>query len=347
MTKRKALITGVTGQDGAYLTAFLLEMGYKVYGTFRRTSTRNFERLEYLGVLNDLELIPLDLLDQSSIVHALRTTRPDEVYNLAAQSFVGASFEQPVATGEITALGTVRILDAILGSDLRPKFYQASTSEMFGNCGQHLGQSEETPFHPRSPYAAAKLYSHWVTVNYREAYRLFACCGVLFNHESPLRGIEFVTRKITDGVARIKFGLQDNLILGNVDAFRDWGYAKDYVEAMWSMMQQEQPDDYVIATGEAHSVVEFAEIAFSLAGLKTQDHVKIDPLLFRPTDTDHLRGNPEKAARKLGWQPRKTQLRELIRIMVEADVKRVDAEVRSGIHAHGHQGPIILSPHRE
>lgn len=344
---RSALITGITGQDGAYLAAFLLEKGYKVYGTFRRTSTRNFERLKYLGILREVELIPSDLLDQSSIVYALRATQPDEVYNLAAQSFVGASFEQPIATGEVTGLGTMRILDAIVASDLRPKFYQASTSEMFGNCGDHQGQCELTPFHPRSPYAAAKLYSHWVTVNYREAYRLFACCGVLFNHESPLRGIEFVTRKITDGVARIKYGLQADLCLGNLNSYRDWGYAKDYVEAMWLMLQQEQPDDYVIATGETHSVMEFAETAFSLAGLRAADHLGVDPTLFRPTDTDYLRGKPEKAARVLGWNPGKTPLVELIRIMLEADLKRVEAEVRAGDHERGLQEAVILSPHRE
>jgi GDPmannose 4,6-dehydratase len=347
MTKRKALITGITGQDGAYLAEFLLEMGYAVCGTFRRTSTRNFERLEYLRILNEVELIPLDLLDQSSIVHALRTTRPDEVYNLAAQSFVGASFEQPIATGEITGLGAVRLLDAIVASSLRPKFYQASTSEMFGNGADHLPQSEHTPFHPRSPYAAAKLYSHWVTVNYREAYRLFACSGILFNHESPLRGIEFVTRKITDGVARIKFGLQEKLRLGNVHACRDWGYAKDYVQAMWLMLQQERPAEYVIATGEAHSVMEFAEIAFSQAGLRAQDHIEVDEQLLRPTDTDYLRGNPEKAVGELRWEPGKTSLQELIRIMVEADLHRVECELQSGVHAQGQQEPLILSPHRE
>lgn len=344
---RKALITGITGQDGAYLAAFLLGMGYKVYGTFRRTSTRSFERLKYLGILSEVDLIPLDLLDQSSIVYALRSTRPDEVYNLAAQSFVGASFEQPIATGEVTGLGTVRILDAIVASDLRPKFYQASTSEMFGNCGDHAGQCEETPFQPRSPYAAAKLYSHWVTVNYREAYKLFACCGILFNHESPLRGIEFVTRKITDGVARIKHGLQNELCLGNLKSYRDWGYAKDYVEAMWLMLQQDEPDDYVIATGETHSVMEFVETAFSLAGLRAADHVGVNSALFRPTDTDYLRGKPDKAARVLGWNPGKTPLADLIRIMLDADLKRIELEVKAGDHVNGHQEAVILSPHRE
>jgi GDPmannose 4,6-dehydratase len=347
MARRKALITGITGQDGAYLAAFLLQLGYQVYGTFRRTSTRNFERLRYLGILKEVELIPLDLLDQSSMIYGLRATRPDEIYHLAAQSFVGTSFEQPIATGEVTGLGTVRILDAIVGSGLRPKFYQASTSEMFGSCDDHQGQCERTPFSPRSPYAAAKLYSHWVTVNYREAYRLFACCGILFNHESPLRGIEFVTRKITDGVARIKHGLQDKLYLGNLHARRDWGYAKDYVESMWLMLQKDVPDDYVIATGQTHSVMEFAEAAFSLVGLGAGDHLEVDPALLRPTDTDFLRGNPEKAVRELGWNPRKTSLSELIQIMVEADMKRVESEMQAGDHAQGHQEAVILSPHRE
>jgi GDPmannose 4,6-dehydratase len=347
MKKRRALITGATGQDAAYLADFLLGKDYKVYGTFRRTSTRNFERLEHLGILNEIELIPLDLLDQSSIVYALRTTRPDEVYNLAAQSFVGASFEQPIATGEITGLGAVRVLDAIISSDLRPKFYQATTSELFGNGEKRCAQSEQTPFRPRSPYAAAKLYAHWVTVTYREAYRLFACSGILFNHESPLRGIEFVTRKITDGVARIRLGLQERLHLGNVNAYRDWGYAGDYVRAMWLMLQQEWPDDYVIATGEAHSVMEFAEIAFSTAGLRAQGYIEIDESLFRPTDTDYLLGDPSKAVRGLGWNPKATPFKELIRIMVEADLKRVEKEIQAGVHARGYQGPVILSPHRE
>jgi GDPmannose 4,6-dehydratase len=340
---RKALITGVTGQDGAYLAAYLLERGYKVYGTYRRTSTRSFERLEYLRILNEIEMIPLDLLDQCSIIHALRTIAPDEIYNLAAQSFVGASFKQPVVTGEINGLGTIRILEAITSLNFRPRFYQASTSEMFGNGGKHDGLSEESPFHPRSPYAASKLYAHWATVNYREAYGLFACCGILFNHESPLRGIEFVTRKITDAVARIKYDLQDKLELGNIDSNRDWGYAKDYVEAMWLMLQQDDPDDYVISTGESHSVREFAEIAFSLAGLEAKDYIKTDPILIRPTDTIYLRGNPAKAIRKLGWNPTKTTLPQLINLMVEADLKRVKDEVQNRTQVHGFQRPAIVS----
>lgn len=267
MSKRTALITGVTGQDGAYLSAFLLEKGYRVFGTFRRSSSRSFERLEYLGILNDVELIPLDLLDQSSLFFALRTTAPDEIYNLAAQSFVGASFEQPIATGEITALGAIRLLDAILLSGLRPRFYQASSSEMYGDTSHDQKQSESTPFQPCSPYATAKLYAHWATVNYRNAYGMFACSGILFNHESPLRGIEFVTRKIADGVARIKLGLQTKIVLGNIHAKRDWGYAPDYVQAMWLMLQREKPSDYVIASGKSYSVAEFVSMACRHAGL--------------------------------------------------------------------------------
>lgn len=261
MSNRTALITGVTGQDGAYLSAFLLEKGYRVFGTFRRSSSRSFERLEYLGILNDVELIPLDLLDQSSLFFALRTTAPDEIYNLAAQSFVGASFEQPIATGEITALGAIRLLDAILSSGLRPRFYQASSSEMYGDTSHDQRQSESTPFQPCSPYATAKLYAHWATVNYRNAYGMFACSGILFNHESPLRGIEFVTRKIADGVARIKLGLQSKIVLGNIHAKRDWGYAPDYVQAMWLMLQRDKPSDYVIASGKSYSVAEFVSMA--------------------------------------------------------------------------------------
>jgi GDPmannose 4,6-dehydratase len=347
MPKRSALITGITGQDGAYLAAFLLEKGYSVYGTFRRTSTQNFERLEYLGVLNDVELLPLDLLDQSSLFFAVRTTKPDEVYHLAAQSFVGASFEQPVATGEITGLGTVRLLDAIVATGQKPKFYQASTSELYGDVGDNFTQREDTPFRPRSPYAAAKLYAHWVTINYREAYGLFTCTGILFNHESPLRGLEFVTRKITDGVARIKFGLQHELHLGNLQARRDWGYAKDYVEAMWLMMQRETPSDYVIATGRAHSVAEFAGMAFNIAGLPANDHIVVDSHLLRPTDVDHLQGDPTKAVQELGWNAERTPIQELVRIMLEADIKRVEAEMKAGRHDRRAMSARFISAHRE
>jgi GDPmannose 4,6-dehydratase len=347
MRQRTAFITGVTGQDGAYLSAFLLEKGYRVFGTFRRTSTRNFERLEYLGVLNEIELIPLDLLDQSSLVFALRTTQPDEIYNLAAQSFVGASFEQPVATGEITGLGTVRLLDAIVTCGLRPKFYQASSSELYGDTNGEVPQDEMTPFRPRSPYAAAKLYSHWVTLNYRDAYKLFACCGILFNHESPLRGIEFVTRKITDGVARIKHGLQDRIVLGNLEARRDWGYAKDYVEAMWLMLQREIPSDYVIATGRSYSVRDFACMAFNIAGLPCGDRVVSEPQLFRPTEVDSLRGDPSRAVRDLCWKPESTPIQELVRLMLEADLSRVADEIQLGRHDRKASAARILVPCRE
>ena len=347
MGKRVALITGVTGQDGAYLAAFLLEKGYKVYGTFRRTSTRNFERLEYLGIMSEVELVPLDLLDQSSLVYALMTARPDEVYHLAAQSFVGASFEQPVATGEITGLGTVRLLDAILTCGLRPKIYHASTSELYGGCPDGKPIDEKTRFEPRSPYAVAKLYAHWIAVNYREAYGLPVCAGILFNHESPIRGIEFVTRRITDGAARIKYGLQEKLKLGNIRARRDWGYAKDYVESMWLMLQRDQATDYVIATGKSHSVWEFAEFAFGEVGLSAKDHIEVDTGLFRPTDVDNLEANPGKAINELGWNPNKTPLRELVGIMVQADLKRVEQEIQLGRHKGATQAPRILSPHRE
>lgn len=320
--KKVALITGVTGQDGAYLAQFLLKKGYKVYGTFRRVSMPNFGRLEYLGVLSDVELIPFDLLDQSSIVYGLKVTKPDEIYNLAAQSYVGASFEQPVATGEITGMGLTRLLDTVRVECPKAKFYQASSSEMFGKSHQIL-QNERTPFKPRSPYAAAKLYAHWVTVNYREAYNLFACCGILFNHESPLRGPEFVTRKITYSAAKIKFGLQDKLYMGNLEAKRDWGYAKNYVEGMWLMLQRHEPDDYVLATGEAHSVREFAKLAFEYVGLNYRDYIEVDPNLFRPTDVDMLVGDSTKAVKELGWNPGKTPFEQLIKIMMDADLELV------------------------
>jgi GDPmannose 4,6-dehydratase len=349
VAKRTALITGVTGQDGAYLSAFLLEKGYRVFGTFRRTSSRNFERLEYLGILNDVELIPLDLLDQSSLFFALRTTAPDEIYNLAAQSFVGASFEQPVATGEITALGAVRLLDAVLTSGLRPKFYQASSSEMFGDVGNGVRQSEETPYRPCSPYATAKLYAHWATVNYRDAYGLFACSGILFNHESPLRGIEFVTRKIADGVARIKLGLQEKIVLGNIHAKRDWGYAPDYVEAMWRILQRETPSDYVIASGKSYSVAEFVSMACRQAGLRegAQDYIEINPDLMRPSEVGYLQGDPSKAIRELGWNPSKTPIEELVRTMVVADIQRVEREIQNGRHQHKVATANFVTPHRE
>lgn len=316
---KKALITGITGQDGAYLAKFLVEKGYKVYGGYRRSSTRNYWRLHYLDVKKDIELVPLDLLDQTSIISALLKFEPDEVYNLAAQSFVGDSFSEAIATGEITGLGVTRMLDSIRLICPKTKFYQASTSEMFGNAP--APQSETTAFCPDSPYAAAKLYGHWVVKNYRAGYNLFACNGILFNHESPIRGIEFVTKKITDAVARIKLGYVNELHLGNLDARRDWGFAGDYVEAMWLMMQQDKPDDFVIATGESHSVREFCDIAFSHAGLDYHDYVRVDQKFMRPRDVHHLHGDATKARTQLEWEP-KIQFEELVRMMVDADLDK-------------------------
>jgi GDPmannose 4,6-dehydratase len=317
-----ALITGITGQDGSYLAEFLLKKGYKVYGLIRRTSLVIDERIRHIR--DDVELIDGDLLDQLSLIKAIRTAHPDEVYNLAAMSFVPTSFVQPVLTGEYTALGVTKMLEAIRLADWPIKFYQASSSEMFGKV-REVPQRETTPFYPRSPYGVAKLYGHWITVNYRESYDLFACSGILFNHESPRRGLEFVTRKITNAVARIKLGLQHELRLGNLDAKRDWGFAGDYVEAMWLMLQQSKPDDYVVATGETHSVAEFAEWAFSHAGLNWQDYVRVDPALLRPAEVDLLIGDPAKARSALGWQPR-VSTRELAAMMVEADL---EAEARN------------------
>lgn len=316
---KKALILGITGQDGPYLARFLVSKGYKVYGGYRRSSTRNFWRLHYLDVKKDIEMVPIDLLDQTSILTTIKTTKPDEIYNLAAQSFVGVSFEQAVATGEISGLGVTRVLDSILILDPKIKFYQASTSEMFGDAP--TPQSENTPFEPNSPYAAAKLYAHWVTKSYRKGYGLFACSGILFNHESPIRGVEFVTKKISDGVARIKMGYSDKIYLGNLDAKRDWGFAGDYVEAMWLMLQQKKADDYVIATGESHTVREFCEEAFSCVNLDWQKYVEVDKKFFRPNDVHYLLGDPAKAKKELGWQP-KVNFRELVKIMVEADLEK-------------------------
>lgn len=318
---KRALITGITGQDGAYLAKFLVEKGYKVYGGYRRSSTRNFWRLHYLDVKKDIEFVPLDLLDQTSIMSAIQKCQPDEIYNLAAQSFVAASFDEAIATGEISGLGVTRILDSIRLINPRIKFYQAATSEMYGNAPQP--QSEKTPFEPASPYAAAKLYGFWVTKNYREGYNLFACSGILFNHESPIRGIEFVTKKITDGVARIKMGYNKELNLGNLDAKRDWGFAGDYVEAMWLMLQQDKADDYVIATGESHSVREFCEEAFSSAGLDYKKYVKTDKQFYRPVDVNFLLGDPSKAKKVLGWKP-KTSFKDLVEMMVKADISKYE-----------------------
>lgn len=323
---RTALITGITGQDGSYLAELLLEKGYRVHGMTRRTSTVTMERIAHL--VDDLEIVQGDLLDQNSLAEALRTTRPDEVYNLAAQSFVPTSWNQPVLTGEFTGLGVTRMLEAIRQVDPEIRFYQASSSEMFGKVAE-VPQRELTRFHPRSPYGVAKVYGHWITVNYRESYGLFAVSGILFNHESPRRGLEFVTRKITDGAARIKLGLADTLRLGNLDAKRDWGFAGDYVRAMWQMLQQPDPDDFVIATGETHSVSEFCEIAFGVLDLDYRDHVVVDAALVRPAEVDLLIGDPSHARDVLGWRPQ-VDFRGLVEMMVAADVERLEDQISRG-----------------
>jgi GDPmannose 4,6-dehydratase len=315
----KALITGVTGQDGSYLAELLLDKGYEVVGVVRRTSHHSYERIEHL--LDRIEVVAADLLDQHSLTVVLQEARPDEVYNLAAQSYVPTSWTQPVLTGEFTALGVTRILEAIRLVHPVARFYQASSSEMFGKVTQ-TPQREDTPFYPRSPYGVAKVYGHWITVNYRESYGLYAVSGILFNHESPRRGIEFVTRKVTDGVARIKLGLASELRLGNLDARRDWGFAGDYVEAMWRMLQREGPQDYVVGTGEAHSVRELVEVAFSHVGLDWRKHVVSDPKHYRPAEVDILIADPSKACRELGWTP-KVGFRELVTMMVDADLDRL------------------------
>lgn len=317
---KKALITGITGQDGAYLAKFLVQKKYKVFGTYRRLSTPNFWRLQYLDVLENVTLIPADLVDAASIVEAIKISEPDEVYHLAAQSFVGASFEQPIGSGEITGLGVSRVLEAIREIKPKIKFYQASTSELYGNNGLE-SQIENTPFQPASPYAAAKLYGYWVTRIYRQGYGIFACNGILFNHESPLRGLEFVTRKISNYVAKIALGLEKELRLGNLEAKRDWGYAPDYVNLMWLMLQQNEPDDYVIATNEAHSVREFAEKAFKVVNLDADKYIKVDKAFYRPIDVNYLQGDYSKAKQKLGWQP-KVKFSELVEIMVKEDLSR-------------------------
>ncbi len=318
MTKT-ALITGITGQDGSYLAEFLLEQGYNVVGMVRRSSTLNFERIAHIQ--DRLVLVPGDLLDEGSMLTVFRDHRPDEVYNLAAQSFVQTSWGQPVLTGETTALGVTRLLDALRAVAPEARFYQASSSEMFGKV-QEVPQSESTPFYPRSPYGVAKVYGHWITVNYRESYDLFACSGILFNHESPRRGLEFVTRKISFGVAKIVAGLADHLALGNLDAQRDWGFAADYVRAMWLMLQQDHPEDYVVATGETHSVREFCELAFAAAGLDYQRYVRLDQRFVRPAEVDLLVGEPKKAEEALGWN-RKVDFPELVQMMVAADIDSV------------------------
>ena len=322
---KNALITGITGQDGAYLAKFLIEKGYNVYGFLARRGSDTLWRLRYLNILDEVKIIDGDLLDLSSLIRALETSKADEVYNLAAQSFVGTSWQQPVLTTQVTGFSVVNVLEAIRIVNNKIKFYQASTSEMFGKTSETI-QCEDTVFHPRSPYGVAKMFGHYITINYRESFNIFGCAGILFNHESPIRGIEFVTRKVTDAVARIKYGKQKKLYLGNIDAQRDWGYAKDYIEAMWLMLQQDKPDDYVVATGKTFSVREMCETAFSYVGLNYKDYVEIDLKLYRPAEVERLLGNPKKAKEKLGWEA-KTSMKELIELMVEADLERVKKEV--------------------
>jgi len=316
---KRALITGITGQDGSYLAEFLLGKGYGVYGMVRRASFQRFDRIQH--ILDRVEVIEGDLTDQSSLDDAMKTIAPDEVYNLASQSFVPTSWNQPVLTADVTGTGVTRMLEAIRRHKPDSKFYQASTSEMFGKV-RETPQSETTPFYPRSPYGVAKVYAHWITINYRESYNIFACSGICFNHESPRRGLEFISRKVTDGVARIKLGLADHLKLGNLEARRDWGFAKDFVEAMWLMLQQDQPEDYVIATGVSHSVRDLVVTAFDYVGLPAEPYVVIDPKFFRPAEVDILVGDASKAKADLGWTPT-SSFKEMIHTMVEADLKRL------------------------
>ena len=318
MMTKTALITGITGQDGSYLAELLLNKGYEIYGLVRRLSTPNMSRIEHIA--DRITLLEGDLTDQSSLNTAMHTAQPDEVYNLEAQSFVATSWNQPVLTGDVTGLGVIRVLEAIRHSSPDAKFYQASSSEMFGAASE-VPQNEQTIFHPRSPYALAKVYGYYSTINYRESYSMFACNGILFNHESPRRGIEFVTKKITDGVAKVYCGLAKELRLGNMDAKRDWGFAGDYIEAMWLLLQQREPDDYVIATGESHSVREFVDQAFMTVGLDWKDYVKVDERFMRPADVPELRGDSSKAREKLGWKP-KTSFRELVEMMVKSDIDK-------------------------
>lgn len=320
MTKN-VLITGITGQDGSYLAELLLDKGYKVYGLRRRTSIPMMENIE--PIKNEIEFIEGDLLDQGSLMNAVRKSNPDEVYNLAAQSFVATSWEQPVLTGQATAIGVTNMLEAVRLTKPEARFYQASSSEMFGKVVE-TPQKESTPFYPRSPYGVAKVYGHWITVNYRESYDMYACSGILFNHESPRRGVEFVTRKVTDAVARIKMGLQNELRMGNLDAKRDWGFAGDYVKAMWLMLQQDKPDDYVISTGETHTVQELVEIAFGHAGLNWEEHVVIDQKFVRPAEVDLLLGDSTNAQKKLGWKL-EVGFEELVKMMVDSDLAKIKA----------------------
>jgi GDPmannose 4,6-dehydratase len=321
---KNALITGITGQDGAYLAKLLLEKGYAVYGLHARRASDTLWRLRYLDILDQVELLEGDLTDLSSLIRALQKSKADEVYNLGAQSFVATSWEQPILTSYVTGLGAINLLEAIRLTNEKTRFYQASTSEMFGKIQESV-QSESTPLYPRSPYGVAKVFAHWSTINYRESFNLHASSGILFNHESPIRGIEFVTRKVTDAVARIKHGKQKKLYLGNIDSKRDWGFAGDYVEAMWLMLQQDQPDDFVIATGRTTTVREMCRFAFEFVDLNYEDYVEIDPKFYRPAEVDILIGNPAKAKAKLGWEA-KTSLEELINMMVDADMDRVKRE---------------------
>jgi GDPmannose 4,6-dehydratase len=324
--KKTALITGVTGQDGAYLSQYLLSKDYRVFGTVQRSTRYAFANLDYLGVTGEVDYIDADLTDEASLIHAVRISRPDEVYNMAAQSFVGISWDQPVVTSEINAMGVVRLLEAIRHFAPKARFYQASTSEMFGNSHNGGLQTEETPFHPRSPYAISKLFAYWIANNYKESYSLFCSNGILFNHESPIRGKEFVTRKITDAVARIKLGKMDKLGLGNLDSKRDWGFAGDFVQAMWLMLQQDEPDNYIVSTGETHSIRDFLDVAFSHVGIDNwEPYIYIDPAYKRPAELFTLKGKSDKAAKKLGWKP-KVDFEQLVRMMVDADLERVSRE---------------------
>lgn len=321
--KKTALITGILGQDGPYLAKLLLEKDYKVYGLIRRYTNPNFSNLDYLGVTDDIEYVSGDMNDEASLMNIIKLTTPNEVYNLAAQSFVGASWDQAKLTTEVNSLGVLYLLNAIRFFSPHSKFYQASTSEMFGNSSNKGVQNEETPFHPRSPYAISKLYAHWMTVNFKESYGLFCANGILFNHESPIRGIEFVTRKITDGIARIKLGLSKEIRLGNIESKRDWGFAGDYTEAMWLMLQQKEPDNFIISTGINHSIKDFLEIAFGHVGIKDwKKYIKIDPRFKRPAELFTLQGKSDKAHKLLGWKP-KVKFEELVKMMIDADMKRL------------------------
>ena len=327
--KKTAFITGILGQDGPYLAKLLLSKKYKVYALIRRYSNPNFSNLDYLGITDQIEYVTGDMTDEASLMNIIRIIRPDEVYNLAAQSFVGTSWDQATLTTEVNSLGTLHLLNAIKSFAPKAKFYQASTSEMFGNSNKNGLQTEETPFHPRSPYAISKLYAYWITNNFKESYGMFCANGILFNHESPIRGKEFVTRKITDGIARIKLGLAKEIRLGNLESRRDWGFAGDYVEAMWLMLQQKEPDNYIISTGRTRTISDFLEIAFKYAGIKDwKKYVKIDPRFKRPAELFTLQGRSDKARKKLGWKP-KTSFEKMVKLMVDADMERVAAEIKA------------------